>query len=142
MLRVSRHLQVAIDCADPGALARFWASALGYEVDEPPSGYADWASFSRAVGDPDEAWSAVVDPGGIGPRVLFHRVPERKSGKNRVHLDVRAGGIRGTPKSRDLVDAEVLRLLGEGATHLRTVEDEHDYFAVMTDPEGNEFCLC
>lgn len=64
--------------------------------------------------------------------------------KNRPHLDVRVGGPRGTPKRtrRPLVDAEVTRLVAAGATHLRTDDDEVDYFAVLLDPDGNEFCVC
>jgi Glyoxalase-like domain len=85
----------------------------------------------------------VVDPDGVGPRILFHQVPEATS-KNRLHLDVRVSGPRGTSAEvrRPLVDAEVQRLIRKGATHLRTVEDEMDYFAVMQDPGGNEFCVC
>jgi hypothetical protein len=76
--------------------------------------------------------------------VLFHCVPEGKVVKNRLHLDVWVGGVRGAPKElrRPLVDAEVGRLLRMGATHVRTDDDETDYFAVMRDPEGNEFCIC
>jgi hypothetical protein len=122
-------VQVALDCADPDLLARFWAGVLGYQREEPAEG---------------DDWSALVDPDGIGPRVLFHRVPEPKVVKNRMHLDVRIAGSRGTPKDRrrPLVDAEAARLASAGATHVRTVEDESDYFAVMQDPEGNEFCVC
>jgi hypothetical protein len=76
--------------------------------------------------------------------VLFHRVRERKLTKNRVHLDVKVAHGRGTPRElrRRLVDAESGRLVDAGATHVHTVEDETDYFAVMQDPEGNEFCIC
>jgi catechol 2,3-dioxygenase-like lactoylglutathione lyase family enzyme len=139
-----REVQVAVDCADPGLLARFWADVLGYRVEDPPPGYPSWSDFSRAVGGAGEEWSAVVDPDGVGPRLLFHRVPEEKTVKNRLHLDVRVGGARGRPKQarRPLVDAEVGRLVSGGATHVRTVEDQTDYFAVMRDPEGNEFCIC
>jgi hypothetical protein len=134
---------VAIDCADPERLATFWATVLGYLVDVPPAGHASWRDFSRSTGDVDESWSAVVDPAGAGPRVLFHRVPEAKIVKNRVHLDVRvsAAGEVSTETRRRQVDAEVARLQTLGGIHLRTEEDEHDYFAVMTDPEGNEFCI-
>lgn len=131
---MERRKQVAVDCADPHRLARFWAEVLGYVVQDPPDGHASWAEFSRAEGGPGEAWCAVVDPHGTGPRVLFHSVPEPKAGKNRLHLDVKIG--------RQHVDTEAVRLVSLGATHVRTVEDAQDYFAVMRDPEGNEFCLC
>lgn len=134
---------MAIDCADPDRLAAFWAAVLGYAVAVPPAGYASWQDFSRAAGREGESWSAAVDPAGSGPRMLFHRVPEPKAGKNRVHLDVRVSGAGEVPAQtrRRQVNAEVERLQTLGGTHLRTEEDEHDYFAVMTDPEGNEFCI-
>ncbi|MBK1784281.1 VOC family protein [Prauserella cavernicola] len=131
---MDRRIQIAVDCADPGRLARFWAQALGYEVETAPEGFASWHEFSLEYGAPGEGWSAVVDPAGVGPRVLFHSVPEVKTGKNRWHLDVRIG--------RANVDAEVVRLGALGASHLRTVADESDYYAVLRDPEGNEFCVC
>ncbi|GAA3537126.1 VOC family protein [Amycolatopsis ultiminotia] len=141
---MARQLQIAIDCAEPDRLAGFWAAALGYVPEPPPAGHASWAEFSRAVGDRSEAWSALVDPDGFGPRLLFHRVPEPKVAKNRMHLDVLTGGPRGTPKEhrRALVAAEVARLTERGARHLQTVDDEADHFAVLQDPEGNEFCVC
>src|SRR5579862_6088283 len=107
-----RRLQVAVDCADPDRLAGFWVSVLGYVLDTPPAGYTSWHGFSAAVGGRDESWSAVVDPAGNGPRVLFHRVPEPKVGKNRLHLDVRVSAAGGVPAEirRRQVDAEVARL--------------------------------
>jgi hypothetical protein len=73
-------------------------------------------------------------------RVRHHRP---KITKNRLHLDVRLAE-RGTPVAarRPLVDAEVTRLTAAGATHLHTTEDESDYYAVLRDPEGHEFCVC
>jgi Glyoxalase-like domain len=138
-----RRLQVAVDCADPDRLADFWAGVLSYVLDTPPAGYASWHDFSAAVGVGDESWSAVVDPAGNGPRILFHRVPEPKAGKNRLHLDVRVSAAGDVPPEtrRRQVDAEVARLRTAGGIHLRTEQDEYDYFAVMTDPEGNEFCI-
>ncbi len=140
---MARPLQVAVDCADPARLARFWADVLSYRLDDPPAGYPSWSAFSAAVGEAGEAWSALVDPDGVGPWMLFHQVAEGKVVKNRVHLDVRVSGAGRVPpdERRRLVDAEVDRLVAAGAAHLRTVEDETDYFAVLQDPEGNEFCI-
>jgi hypothetical protein len=138
-----RRLQVAVDCAGPDRLADFWVSVLSYVLDTPPAGYASWHDFSAAAGGGDESWSAVVDPAGDGPRILFHRVPEPKAGKNRLHFDVRvsaAGDVPAATRQRQ-VDAEVARLQTIGGIHLRTEQDEYDYFAVMADPEGNEFCI-
>jgi glyoxalase superfamily protein len=135
---VARRIQLAVDCADPDRLAAFWADALGYEPQPAPAGFASWAEFSRTEGDPDEAWNAIVDPAGTGPRILFHKVPEPKRVKNRLHLDVHLSGHRA---DRSAVDAEARRLVGLGARHLRTEDDGMDYFAVLADPEGNEFCI-
>ena len=139
-------IQVVIDCADPARLAEFWATALGYEVQRPPDGFASWPDFLRANGVPEEAWndfSAVTDPDGDGPRIFFQRVPEPKTVKNRVHIDVNAGGPLGTPddERRARVAARVELLTHVGASVLRDVEERGEHWVVMVDPEGNEFCV-
>lgn len=130
------RVQVTFDCADPARLAAFWASALGYVIQPPPEGYADWPAFLAEIGVPESLWdsrSACVDPEGAGPRLFFQKVPEGKSVKNRVHLDVNVG--------HDRVDAEVERLVGEGASVVRRVEEGPERWVVLNDPEGNELCL-
>ncbi len=82
----------------------------------------------------DGMFAAAVDPAGIGPRLLAQRVPEGKTAKNRLHLDVRVGG-------RDAVAVEVERLVALGATYHGTFDEHGSYWAVLTDPEGNEFCV-
>ncbi len=139
-------IQVVIDCADPARLASFWAAALRYKQQEPPSGFATWEAFLTAQGVPPEEWNlanAVVDPDGAGPRIYFQRVPEPKIVKNRVHLDLNVGGGHETSLEvrRAQVEAEVQRLVGLGATQLRPVEQRGEFWVVMQDPEGNEFCL-
>lgn len=139
--------QICIDCADPGRLARFWADALGYETEPPPEGFATWDDYWRDVGLPEDergtGADSITDPAGRGPRIVFHIVPEGKTVKNRVHLDIRASGRRATPMEdrRRQVDAEAGRLAGLGATMTRVLYEEGiDHYAVaMTDPEGNEF---
>jgi catechol 2,3-dioxygenase-like lactoylglutathione lyase family enzyme len=123
---MARQLQVAIDCRDPDRLAAFWREVLEYRLQRPPAG---------------EEWAVVEDPLGVGPSVLFHRVPEAKITKNRVHLDIRVAPGADKATARPFVDAEVRRLIALGATHMRTDDDESDYYAVMQDPEGNEFCI-
>ena len=138
--------QVVIDCGDPALVARFWAAALGYVVQPPPEGYATWEAFLEATGVPKADWnkaSAVVDPAGTRPRLYFQRVPEGKVVKNRVHLDL---SVSGGPEvaldvRRGRVDAEVERLRGLGARIFRPVEEWGEYWVVMQDPEGNEFCV-
>jgi catechol 2,3-dioxygenase-like lactoylglutathione lyase family enzyme len=139
---MARWMQLAIDCADPDRLAAFWAEALGYRLRRPPSGHDSWAAYSASVAEePGEAWCMLVDPDGAGPPVLFHKVPEAKVVKNRMHLDLRVDPNATVDEARPLVDAETRRLVALGATHVRTDDDGHDYYAVMQDPEGNEFCV-
>ncbi|RLL66476.1 VOC family protein [Streptomyces sp. Z26] len=145
-------LQLTIDCADPARLVRFWATALGYEPEAPPEGFPDWRAYWLHLGVPEEELGegdcadSVVDPTGAGPRVWFQQVPEGKSGKNRLHLDLKVGGGRSVPLEtrRERVDAEVARLLAAGASRLRVLStDGLDHYAVtLRDPEGNEFCVC
>jgi hypothetical protein len=144
---MARDVQVTFDCADPAGLAAFWAEALGYRLQDPPEGFASWEQALETMGVPPERRndaSAVVDPGGRGPRLFFQRVPERKQAKNRVHLDVRAApGLQGDARMTAL-EAEAERLLAHGATRLRRYEPALPLGAghiVMADPEGNEFCL-
>jgi hypothetical protein len=139
-------IQVVIDCADPDRLATFWSAALGYKLQDPPQGYPTWEDWLRDMKIPEDEWnsaSAVVDPEGKGPRLYLQRVPEEKVVKNRVHLDLNVGGGRAEPmeKRKLRVDEEAERLVGEGARKVRPMEERGEYWIVMQDPEGNEFCL-
>jgi hypothetical protein len=139
-------IQVVFDCADPNRLATFWASALGYILQPPPPGHSSWEEFLRARGVPEGEWnarSAVVDPDGSGPRLFFQRVPEPKTAKNRLHVDINAGGGWDTPteERRRRVDAEVDRLVREGAVAVQEFDELGERWVVMRDPEGNEFCV-
>jgi hypothetical protein len=142
-----RDVQIAFDCADPAALAPFWAEVLGYQVQDPPAGFESWDQALEAMGVPPEKRndaSAVVDPSGKGPRVFFQKVPEGKVVKNRVHVDVRAApGLQGEERMA-VLEAEAERLTKLGATRLQRYEPAPPLDAgliVMADPEGNEFCL-
>jgi Glyoxalase-like domain len=90
--------QLVIDCTDPDRLARFWAAALGYELEPPPAGFASWDDYWRDVGVPEEdlgiGEDRICDPGGAGPRIWFQVVPEHKTVKNRLHLDICASGVQ------------------------------------------------
>jgi hypothetical protein len=128
-------IQVVIDCADPARLAAFWAAALGYTPQPPPAGFASWQEFLEARGVPESEWNsanAVVDPDQRGPRIFFQRVPEPKTVKNRVHLDLHVGA--------DRREAEVARLTGLGAKTLWEGA-VGGRWTTMADPEGNEFCV-
>ncbi|MGY2875111.1 hypothetical protein ACVW00_002301 [Marmoricola sp. URHA0025 HA25] len=143
----TRTVQITVDCADPGALAVFWAAVLGYDVQPPPAGFDTWDAALDAWGVPadqrNERSAVVPPPGADGPRVFFQRVPEPKTVKNRVHLDVRAApGLEGDDRMSGL-ERECERLVGLGARRIARYEPggiEAGHI-VMADPEGNEFCL-
>src|SRR5436190_16571964 len=108
--------QLSFDAADPPALARFWGEALGYISEPPPNGFASWEGWLVTMKIPEDRWTSVatlVDPDGLRPRIYIQRVPEPKTAKNRMHLDVNCGGERGTAPEvrRSRVDAEVERLV-------------------------------
>jgi len=106
---------VTIDCVDPGQLARFWAEAAGYEV--------GWQRDNEFV---------ILGPtAGEGVSIGLQRVDEPRTGKNRVHVDW----------STDDLPAEVIRLVGLGATVLRETSTPGLTWTVLADPEGNEFCV-
>jgi hypothetical protein len=141
---VATPIQVVFDCADPNVLAPFWAAALGYIEQPPPDGFHSWEDWARENGIPEERWNdagAVVDPDGVRPRIYFQRVPEGKVVKNRVHLDLNVSiGIE-DPDKRPKVEQEAKRLEGLGAAIFRVAEERGEFWIVMQDPEGNEFCL-
>jgi hypothetical protein len=143
---MAREMQVTFDCGDPAGLAQFWAAALGYVVQPPPDPFATWDEALAAWGVPEDRRndrSALVDPDGGGPRLFFQRVPEGRSAKNRVHLDVRAApGLQGEARMTALEEV-ASGLVSRGAVRVQRFEPERlsQGHLVMQDPEGNEFCL-
>jgi hypothetical protein len=143
-----RPVQIVFDATDTERLARFWAGALadrGYRVPVPPDGAVDWPTWLRAQGVPEEDWGAgfaLEEDSGTQPRIYFQRVPEAKSAKNRVHLDLLAGGGSRVPleEQRAGVAAAVERLTALGATFVAEKTELGVHWAVLRDPEGNEFC--
>jgi predicted enzyme related to lactoylglutathione lyase len=109
-------IHIVLDCADPEKLAGFWSKALGYSV----AGFAD-------------QWGMLKGPR-EGDVFLLQKVPEPKSGKNRMHIDVTATDI----------EAKATELEGYGAQRQSegTVTQFGMTWIVMADPEGNEFCVC
>ena len=143
---MATRLQVTFDAADPQALAAFWGELIGYVEQDPPEGFDSWEAWAVANDVPRERWgdyAARVDPDGAGPRLYFQRVPEPKTAKNRVHLDLAVGGGRSTPleeRRRRVADA-VERAVAAGAAKLREVDEGGEHWVVLQDPEGNEFCM-
>jgi hypothetical protein len=121
----SKFTELAIDCADPGSLARFWCAVLDYEVQEDEDGVVTIGSPLVPEGK--------NRPGPVPPALTFARVPEGKVVKNRVHIDV-------NPTDREQ-DDEVGRLLGLGARHADVGQTGDVSWVTLADPEGNEFCV-
>jgi hypothetical protein len=111
----NRFTELCIDASDPAALGRWWAEVLGYDIVDEEDGAVE-----------------LKGPPGSGPTVLFIRVPEAKTVKNRLHIDLNA-------TDRDQ-DAELERLLGLGARKVDIGQGDQTW-VVLADPEGNEFCL-
>jgi predicted enzyme related to lactoylglutathione lyase len=109
------RLVVVLDCVDADSLADFWSATLGFRRDrfDPP--------YVRLV-DPDQRW----------PNLLLQQVPEPKSGKNRMHLDIQVTDVQ----------AEVVRLTALGASVVDPAHDDGGFLtAILADPQGNEFCV-
>jgi hypothetical protein len=120
----SKFTELAIDCTDPRGLARFWCAVLDYEVQ-------DEGDDLVTIG-PSRTLGGENDRGPVPPTLTFARVPEGKTVKNRLHLDV-------NPTDREQ-DEEVHRLLELGARRADVGQGEESW-VVLADPEGNEFCV-
>ncbi|GAA2016724.1 VOC family protein [Catenulispora yoronensis] len=119
---------VVFDSHHPASIARFWSNALDeYEI--APYDEAELARLREmGIDDPEDDPSVLLQRvDGRGPRIFFQKIPESKTTKNRVHLDLKA----------DDADAEVTRLIALGAS----VSADHGHLVTMLDPEGNEFCV-
>ncbi|MGI8702711.1 MAG: VOC family protein [Nocardioidaceae bacterium] len=139
--------QVVIDCAEPHPLADWWAQALGWQVEATDEdfitemvskGFADEAETATYRGALVWKTGAAISPADepqSGPRrrILFQWVPEPKTVKNRVHLDVWVG--------RDHVEEEVERLVASGGRFLHRGSQGPHSWVTLADPEGNELCL-
>ena len=133
--------QVAIDCHDPHLLAAFWAAVLHLEVEDHDAGIRELRA--QGVAPPEEimerdgrlAWrtAAACRSGDGRTRLLFQQVPEAKTTKNRLHLDVLVG--------EGQCDAEVARLIALGAQRLWDGQQGSHRWVTLADPEGNEFCV-
>jgi hypothetical protein len=146
------HFKIVIDCADPHRLAAFWAEAMGYKLeDHSPfiagllsqgiitedlltevDGHRAWKTLA-AIRNPEDPFDPASDAG-QGMRILFQQVPEPKTVKNRMHLDLHVGP--------DNIESETQRLETLGAKRTSDLLREGPaQWIVMQDPEGNEFCV-
>jgi len=111
----TRIANVTFDCDNAKSLAQFWAEALGYSL----------------LDGANEQWAMLSGPTDTGPKLLFLKVPESKTAKNRVHLDLANPDLEG----------EVARLEGLGARRVRFLDEWDVQWWTMLDPEENEFCV-
>lgn len=140
--------QVVIDCSAPHDLADWWAAALGWSVEPSDEAFiTKMVDAGHASSDDTTRHNGVLvwkegaairrpeESGELGDRrILFQLVPEAKTAKNRVHLDLRVGPEK--------VETEVERLVGSGATVLhRGQQGPMHTWVTIADPEGNELCI-
>lgn len=144
------RIQLTIDCGDPDRLVPFWCTALGYIPEPAPDGFATWREYYLSLGESPEdlgdgdACDCIIDPDGVGPRIWFQVVPEPKTVKNRVHVDVLVTnrtddwGLR-----REQLAARRDQLVALGGSVRRELpRDPSEHLACgVNDPEGNELCL-
>ncbi len=143
--------QLTIDCTDPSPLVAFWSVALGYEPLPPPKGFATWRDWYISVGVPAEELGdgdcadRIRDPAGVRPSIWFQIVPEHKTVKNRLHLDIDVTDGRSEPMAsrRPVVEQRAAELIAAGGRVLYRNDGDYEehYGVTMADPEGNEFCV-
>jgi Glyoxalase-like domain len=139
------EFQVTQDSADPHTLADWWAETLGWQVEPSDEAFIRRMVSEGHASEEDtkthngslvwKAGAAIRHPDGLAraPRVLFQLVPEKKTVKNRMHLDVRVGA--------DDVESVVGKLIARGATFLHNGRQGPHAWVTLADPEGNEFCV-
>lgn len=139
--------QVTVDCADPHVLAEWWAEAIGWEVEPTDEAFIrEMVTKGFATDDETRTYNGKLvwrtgaainhpdtPPGALRRRILFQLVPEPKTVKNRVHLDLRIGAER--------IEEELERLTARGATFLHRGQQGPHSWITIADPEGNELCL-
>jgi hypothetical protein len=144
---VGQVLGLTFDCSDAAVQAKFWATALGYVPAPPPRGWDTWEAWLVDLDVPREEWNdgaSLVDPDGVGPSLSFLRVPEPKTAKNRVHLDLKVSG--GRDVDHETRRARIMTKVDEVVAAGATIQAEHHWgehldHVVLLDPEGNEFCV-
>lgn len=125
----SRITELSIDCSDPARLADFWCGVLGYAVLDATDDLVEIGPPARA--DADLLDAVRREP--VPPTIFLARVPEAKTVKNRLHLDVSPVDV---PQAEEVARIEAL-----GATRVEIGQSGQESWVVLADPEGNEFCV-
>ncbi|MDE0122110.1 MAG: VOC family protein [bacterium] len=136
---------VVVDVTDPNIMAEFWTFALGYVLQPPPQGFETWKAFADALdmsAEDRERYTAIMDPKGVGPRIVFQKVPEGKTAKNRWHIDIDIIDQSLPEDQHDQIrKAGVAAMIERGASEVERFDEVVGRWVLMTDPEGNEFCV-
>ena len=148
---MATFFQLVIDCHDPSTLVAFWQPLLGgYRVPDPPAPHPTWRDWYISLGVPaaeieGDGADRLVPTDGNGVNIWFQVVPETKSVKNRLHLDLRVSRGPEIPRQQRRADIEaaVDDIRRRGGSLVRWSEDDRAdrVSALVADPEGNEFCL-
>ncbi|WP_404285386.1 VOC family protein [Glutamicibacter arilaitensis] len=138
---------LTFDCNAPVEQANFWKVALDYVDAPPPPGFSSWGDWLIKCDVPEDEWNdgaVICDPTGDGPQISMLRVPEGKTAKNRIHLDLKVGLGRDQPTHlrQQRIEEKAGQLMNLGASELERhfINGELDH-VVLADPEGNEFCV-
>ena len=139
---MAKQIQITYDCGDVHRLCDWWAARLGYVVADTDEVVRDLLDAGVITADDVmthdgrlvfATGAAASDPDGLGPRLYFQAVAEPKSAKNRVHLDISRGDQE--------LDEAIAEYVAAGAAFTGYGEHPGNRWAVMADPEGNEFCI-
>lgn len=149
MVGMTTNWTLTIDCADPPLVARFWCTALGYTEADPPQGWDTWEDWLTDLNVPKDEWydgASISDPNGVLPNISFLKVPEPRTVKNRLHLDLQVAGGRAVPQHlrEQRIRATAATLIAAGATLFQEVPMDNSTtldHLWLKDPEGNDFCV-
>lgn len=138
---------ITFDCADVETMRGFWRLALGYVDPTPPEGWTSWEDWLRDQQVPEDEWGeggGLDDPEGNLPDISFLKVPEGKTAKNRVHIDLQVSGGRHVDQPIRVAQIEAMAATlaqAGGRVLARSYHADRLDHLVMADPEGNEFCI-
>ncbi len=134
---MSTPFQITVDCADADRMADFWSQALDYQHLAAPAGFDSWGSFADAYGIERPAPGSIrviVDPAGAGPTIKFIRAELSPSAVAGFNFELRPG-------DEEAKEAKITQLRAIGGRLVDRHRSPNGWWAVVADPEGNEFCV-